>query len=99
MRALLSGTVIVRLVWGGRRNLGKSLGWGLGLHCEQEKLLACAVAEIFVVTESFDSVAERFVVRGRFESVAEIIVVRESFDSVAERFVVRECFDSDAAEI
>ena len=70
MRALLYGTVIVRVVWGGGRNLGKSLGWGLGLHWEQKKLLACAVAEIFVVTESFDSVAERFVVRECFDSDA-----------------------------
>ena len=86
MRALLSGTVIVRVVWGGRRNLGQSFGWGSGLHCEQKKLLGCGVAERFVVTESFDSVAEE-------------LVVRESFDSVAARFVVRESFDSVAAEI
>ena len=73
VRAPLSGTVIVRVVWGGRTDFGQSLGWELGFHCEQKKLLACSVAERLVVKESFDSVAERFVVKENFESVgAEI---------------------------
>ena len=86
MRAPLSGTVIVRVVWGGRTDFGQSLGWELGFNCEQKKLLACSVAERLVVKESFDSVAERF-------------VVKESFDSVAERFVLKEHFESVGAEI
>ena len=83
VRALLSGTAIVRVVSGGRRTLGQSSGWGLGLHCEQKNLLSCSVAERLVVKESFDSVAEEFVVKESFDSAAERIVVRESFDSVA----------------
>ena len=97
--ALLYGTVIVRVVWDGRTDLGQSLDWELGVHCEQKNLLAFSVAERLVVKESFESVAEESVVRESFDSAAERIVVRESFDSVAARFVVRESFDSIAAEI
>ena len=62
-------------------SLGQSLGWGLGLHCEQKNLLSCSVAERLVVKESFDYVAEILVVKGSSDSVAERLVVRESFDS------------------
>ena len=99
VRALLSGTAIVRVVSGGRRTLGQSSGWGLGLHCEQKNLLACSVAERLVVKGSSDSVAERLVVRESFDSAAERFVVRESFDSVGVRIVVKECFDSVDASV
>jgi hypothetical protein len=70
VKALLAGTAIVRVVSGGRRNLGKSLDLEMGLHCGEKKLPACSVAERLVVRESFDSAAERFVVREYFDSDA-----------------------------